>query len=86
MKRYEVVKSRYWLNSVTMATASCYGSAPYMSESDKANWSIVERGYTVRDNVTGTVGLGRQPFATEREVLDFIASRPQIFRQREVTP
>jgi hypothetical protein len=83
MMRYEVVPARYWLNQRTQRTASCYGSHPG-NGSDDADWQVVENGWTIRDNVAGTVGMSRQPFATEREAADFIASRPQIFRQREV--
>jgi hypothetical protein len=65
--RYEVIPSRAWKNTTTGATASLYGAVPWTVESDKANWSIVDRGYTVRNRSTGTVGIGRQPWTTQAE-------------------
>lgn len=62
--RYEVVVSRRWLNSITGRTASIYGSCPYYNSKDKKNWSIVEVGFSIRDNKTNTIGLGKIPFPT----------------------
>ncbi len=81
--RYETVKARYWLNQRTLATASVYGAHPG-NGADDSDWQIVENGWTIRDNVAGTVGMSRQPFETQQEAQFFIASRPQIFRQRIV--
>ena len=60
MARYEAIESRRWFNRKTGATASIYGSTPYISAADKPNWSIKTVGYTVRDNQTGTIGTGRE--------------------------
>lgn len=69
MRILEVIESKHWINKVTGQTASIYGSVPYFSESDKANWSIEVRGYTwlCKD---GTIGLGRQPAKTRAEALE----------------
>jgi len=61
--RYEIIESKRWVH-VNGATASIYGACPYMSDSDKPNWSIETVGYTIRDNKTNTVGIGRKPFKT----------------------
>lgn len=69
MKIIEIVQSKHWLNRVTGATASIYGSVPYTSEAEKEHWQIVVRGYTWKlDN--GTIGLGRQPAKTMSEALE----------------
>lgn len=73
MKRYEVVPSRFWRHVRTAVTASLYGACPWMKESEREDWQIVERGFTVRDNVQGTVGLGRKPFDSEAEALACVA-------------
>ncbi len=65
--KYEVVESRCWVNSSTGATASLYGSIPWTSEDDKANWSVVVKGYTIQNNQTGVIGGGRVPWKTREE-------------------
>ena len=61
MKRYEIIEAKRWVH-VSGATASIYGACPYVSDSDKSNWSIQTVGWTIRDNKTNTVGMGRKPF------------------------
>ncbi len=70
--KYEIIESKKWVNSITGATASIYGSVPYTNETDKLNWSIEVVGYTIRNNDTGTVGLGRKPFETMAEAQECI--------------
>lgn len=65
--RYEVIESIHWVNKVTGATVSPYGAVPYTGETEKANWHIVVRGYTWRDNNTNTIGLCRVPAKTREE-------------------
>jgi hypothetical protein len=65
--RYEATESRCWKNARTGMTASIYGAAPYTSDADAKDWSVITVGYTVKDNVQGTVGIGRKPFATKAE-------------------
>ena len=70
--KYEIVESKKWVNTVTGATASIYGAVPYTNDTDKANWSIEMVGYTIRNNDTGTVGLGRLPFKTMYEAVEHL--------------
>lgn len=66
MARYEVIESKAW-KSDDGRTASIYGAVPWTSPSEEKRWKMVTRGYTVRDNVSGTVGIGRQPWQTRSE-------------------
>jgi len=65
--RYTVIPRQYWLNFKNGATASLYGAIPWTREADKSNWQVVSVGFTVRDNVRGTVGICRKPWDTEAE-------------------
>jgi hypothetical protein len=66
MQRFDVIESKVWQRD-DGATASIYGSLRWVSESEKPRWTMVTRGYTVRDNERGTVGIGRQPWKTREE-------------------
>ncbi len=70
--KYEIVESKKWVNNKTGETASIYGSVPYTNDTDKLNWSIEVTGYTIRNNDTGTVGLGRKPFKTMYEAVEHL--------------
>jgi len=70
--KYEIIESKKWVNTVTGETASIYGSMPYTNDTEKANWSIEVVGYTIRNNDTGTVGLGRKPFKTMYEAVEHL--------------
>lgn len=72
MNRYEVIESKVWRRD-DGAVASIYGAVPYLNEAEKARWSIVSRGYTVRNTSTGTVGVGRVPWKTREEAEAWIA-------------
>jgi len=61
--RYQIVDAKRWVH-VDGRTASIYGACPYVSDTDKSNWSIETVGYTIRDNKTNTVGMGRKPFTS----------------------
>ncbi len=77
-RRYEVIPSRCWKNATTGATASVYGAVPYQRDAKAEGWEVVERGFTIQDNVSGTVGIGRKPFDTQGEaqtVADDMESR-----------
>jgi hypothetical protein len=69
--KYEIVESKQWI-CVDGRTASIYGSVPYTNDTDKSNWSIEVVGYTIRNNNTGTVGLGRKPFKTMYEAVEHL--------------
>lgn len=66
MPRYEVIESKSWRRD-DGRTASIYGAVPWTSAAEESRWKIVTRGYTVRDAVNGTVGIGRVPWATRAE-------------------
>lgn len=66
MPRYTVIPYRVWLRN-DGRRASIYGSLPWASDADKANWSLATEGYTVRDNKRNTTGLGKPPYATQAE-------------------
>lgn len=84
MKRYEIVPSRHWKNLVDGRTASIYGACPYVSDADKQNWVIVENGFTIADNKSGTVGMGRAPFTTEQAAQDHMDAYPMVFRNDDL--
>jgi len=70
MKTVEVIPCRYWMNHVTGASASLFGAAPWSSEADRPEWSVVEDGFTWRvTSRSGSVriGLGRRPVETREE-------------------
>ena len=72
---YTIIEAKQWRNSKTGATASIYGSCPYYSDADKPDWKIEVKGYTIRNERAGTVGIGRAPFATREEAQAWIDSR-----------
>lgn len=61
----EIIPARRWRH-VDGRTASLYGSCPWTSAADKANWTMVDDGYTWR-RADGTVGIGRRPASTMEE-------------------
>jgi len=92
MARYEVIESKTWKRD-DGATASIYGAVPWTSSSEEKRWKIVPRGYTVRDNVSGTVGIGKQPWATRAEAQAWVdaqtareAERKRLFAARPPGP
>ena len=70
--KYEIIESKQWVNGLTGATASIYGSVPYTNDNDKVFWSIETVGYTIRNNDTNTIGLGRKPFKTMYEAAEHL--------------
>lgn len=56
--RYEVIENRHW-EANNGRTASLYGAVPWVSEGERLAlaWHVVSRGFTIRDNVTNTIGL-----------------------------
>ncbi len=72
---YTIIESKQWRNSKTGATASIFGSVPYCSDADKPDWKLETKGFTVRNERTGVVGIGRAPFTTREEAQAWIDSR-----------
>lgn len=58
-------------------TASIYGSAPWLSEAERAAWTVEVVGWTVA-HPDGTNGLGRVPFATEAEAQAWCDANPNF--------
>lgn len=75
MNRFEVVPRRYYRHVLTDRTASLYGAAPWTSQADKANWTLVTDGFTVRDNDRGTVGFYGLKLPATREEAEAFAAR-----------
>lgn len=66
--QYEVIEARRWKNRKTGATASIYGAVPWGGGNGaKEDWEIQTTGFTVRNLRTGTVGIGRVPWASRSE-------------------
>ena len=70
---YEVIESKAWKHK-DGNTASIYGAVPYLSDAEKQNWKIETLGFTVRNNKTNSVGIGRKPWATKAEAEAWINS------------
>lgn len=73
---YEVIESRIWLRD-DGAKASIYGALPWppgASEAEKARWSVVSVGWTVRNPLTGEVGVGHPASAT-KEAAEALAAK-----------
>ena len=73
MSRYEVIESKAW-RCDDGRTASIYGAQPWTSVLEAERWKIEPRGFTVRDNVSGTVGIGRAPWPTRAEAQAWVDS------------
>jgi hypothetical protein len=80
MARYDVIESKVWKRD-DGATASPYGASPWTSAGEEKRWKLVPRGYTVRDNVLGTVGIGRVPWATRAEAQAWV-DKEEIRREQ----
>lgn len=65
--RFEVIESKRWVNTKNGSTASIYGASPWTSAAEKNDWQLQNAGWTLRDNNTGIVGVGRQPWASKQE-------------------
>jgi len=69
---YEVIESAVWRRSCGRA-ASIYGSLPWVTEAERAEWKLEKAGWTVRNPRTGEVGIGRKPCATREEAVALAA-------------
>jgi hypothetical protein len=69
---FEIIESKRWKHSSGL-TASIYGAVPWTSEADKNNWTIETIGFTLRNIKTGTVGIGRKPFETYQDAVNFLS-------------
>lgn len=64
---YTVRDSKVWQHRATKRRVSIYGACPWTDSSDKANWQMMPIGWTVYNESTGQVGIGRSPCATKNE-------------------
>jgi hypothetical protein len=80
MSRFELEVAKRWVNT-DGRTASVYGSCPYVSDADKANWTIVNVGYTIRDNRTNTVGMGRKPYESKYDAALIVTNLNTLVEQ-----
>ena len=60
---YSVVESKVWQHKETGRKVSPYGSCPWVSETEKANWELISQGWTLFDRQANTVGCGRVPWS-----------------------
>lgn len=67
---YEVVESVHWRNALTGQTTSIYGAVPWRTDNEALAWSRVSRGWTVKNPLTGQVGIGRPPCTTYAEACE----------------
>jgi hypothetical protein len=72
-----VIESRHYRHNISGLTVSPYGALPWRGESDKANWSMVTTGFTIK-HPDGTIGLGRKPFETAAEAQAWIDAHPNF--------
>lgn len=71
MARFDVIESLVWKRD-DGRSASPYGAVPWTSPAEEKRWQLVKRGYTVRNNERGTIGIGRQPWATRAEAQEWV--------------
>ena len=71
MNRYEVIPYMVWQHK-TGKRVSIYGASPYRSDKDKEDWEIITDGWTIQDNHTNTIGMGRKPFKEELDALKLV--------------
>lgn len=76
---YDVVESRSWKNTKTGATASLYGACPWVRDAEKSDWTLVVNGWTVRNQKSGTVGIGRMPWKEKSQALAWLARQAARF-------
>lgn len=72
----EVIESKLYVHT-SGRRASPYGSAPWLSEAEKAEWTLVTQGWTVQ-HPDGTIGLTRAPFATKAEAQAWVDAHPHF--------
>lgn len=73
----KVIPARRWVHIPSGKSASVYGAVPWRSEVEKADWRIEVFGFTVQ-HADGTVGMGREPFTSEKLAQDWVNSHPNF--------
>ncbi len=69
---YEVIEAFVW-RAYDGASASIYGANPWRTEAERVQrgWHKEKTGWTVRNPLTGQVGVGRKPCETYAEACEF---------------
>lgn len=69
---YDVIEAWVW-RAEDGASASIYGAVPWRTENEKLQrgWRRVQTGWTVKNPLTGQVGVGRPPCKTFAEACEF---------------
>jgi hypothetical protein len=80
MQRYEMIDAKRWVHT-DGRTASIYGAVPYTSESEKKHWAIQSVGFTIRDNKTNTVGMGRMPYQSKYDAVLIVTNLNTLVAQ-----
>ena len=68
----EVIETKHYKH-VSGRTASMWGAAPWTSEADRANWTLVPSGWDIIWTGDGTFGRCKPPFKTKEEADAFAA-------------
>lgn len=73
----KAVPHRRWHHKPSGRTAGVFGAVPYTSEADKADWELVDVGWTV-EHPDGTRGVGRFAMDTKEEAEAWIEKNPNF--------
>jgi len=75
MNKYDVIESKRWQHQ-SGRMVSAYGRAvPWLTNKEKEQWELVTVGWTVFNNRTGQVGIGRGPWKTKEEATAWVDNR-----------
>lgn len=74
MNTYDVIESKVWQHD-DGRRVSIYGAVPWQGPAQRERWNMVTVGWTVREQRTGQVGIGRKPWATEQDARQWVQSR-----------
>jgi hypothetical protein len=79
VSRGKVIASKQLRNRTTGATASPYGAVPWTGApgNRREDWEMEEVGFTI-SWPDGTVGIGRQPFATREAAEAWMKEHPRF--------
>lgn len=78
----EVIPHRVWNNTKTGRTAGVFGAVPWTSDAEKADWELVQTGWTVR-HPDGTTGVGRFAFQDKAEADAWVEKNPNYPGNRQ---
>lgn len=70
-QRYEIIESKRYRRD-DGRTFSIYGACPWNNAEERKRYVLETVGFTVRDRLSGTVGVGRVPWKTCAEAQSWI--------------